>query len=90
MIDVAGQLQRTQWATEDFAKANSKLVARIGFRQAPAPELPGKVKAQQDARRVDIDLVPTGTDAFSAGIDQKLRVPLAADYTDVLPDPSTI
>ena len=55
------------------------------FRQAPAPELPGKIKAQQDAGRVDIDLVLTGTDALSAGIDQKLWIPIATDYAAELP-----
>ena len=90
VIDVAGQLQLTQRAMEDFAKANPKLVAKIGFSQAPAPELPGKLKAQQDAGRVDIDLVLTGTDALSAGIDQKLWVPVVADYAGVLPDLASI
>jgi putative spermidine/putrescine transport system substrate-binding protein len=75
---------------EDFAKANPKLVSKIGFSQAPAPELPGKLKAQQDAGRVDIDLVLTGTDALSAGIDQKLWVPVVADYAGVLPDLASI
>jgi putative spermidine/putrescine transport system substrate-binding protein len=90
VIDVAGQLQLTQRAMEDFAKANPKLVSKIGFSQAPAPELPGKLKAQQDAGRVDIDLVLTGTDALSAGIDQKLWVPLVTDYAGVLPNLSEI
>ena len=79
VIDVAGQLQLTQGAIEAFAKANPKLVSKIAFAQAPAPELPGKLKAQQAAGRVDIDLVLTGTDGLSAGIDQKLWVPLVAD-----------
>jgi putative spermidine/putrescine transport system substrate-binding protein len=90
VIDVAGQLQLTQRAMEDFAKANPRLVSRIGFSQAPAPELPGKIKAQQAAGRVDIDLVLTGTDALSAGIDQKLWVPLVADYAGELPKLSEI
>ena len=90
VIDVAGQLQLTQRAMEDFAKANPKLVSKIGFSQAPAPELPGKLKAQQAAGRVDIDLVLTGTDALSAGIDQKLWVPVVADYAGVLPDLASI
>ena len=90
VVDVAGQLQLTQRAMEDFAKANPTLVSKIGFSQAPAPELPGKLRAQQDAGRVDIDLVLTGTDALSAGIDQKLWVPLATDYAAMLPDLSTI
>ena len=85
VIDVAGQLQLTQGAMEAFAKANPKLVSKIAFSQAPAPELPGKLKAQQAAGRVDIDLVLTGTDGLSAGIDQKLWVPLVADYGAELP-----
>jgi len=60
VIDVAGQLQLTQGAMEAFAKANPKLLSKIVFSQAPAPELPGKLKAQQAAGSVDIDLVLTG------------------------------
>ena len=85
VIDVAGQLQLTQGAMEAYAKANPKLVSKISFSQAPAPELPGKIKAQQDAGRVDIDLVLTGTDGLAAGIDQKLWVPLVTDYAAALP-----
>ena len=85
VIDVAGQLQLTQAAMDAFAKANPKLVSKISYAQAPAPELPGKLKAQQSAGRVDIDLVLTGTDGLSAGIDQSLWVPLVNDYGSVLP-----
>ena len=52
---------------DDFVKANPKLVSKISYSQAPAPELPGKIKAQQDAGRLDIDLVLIGTDVLSAG-----------------------
>ncbi len=90
VVDVAGQLQLTQRAMEDFAKANPKLVSKIGFSQAPAPELPSKIKAQQNAGQVDIDLVLTGTDALAAGIDQKMWVPLASDYASALPDLAAI
>ena len=85
VIDVAGQLQLTQAAMDAFAQANPKLVSKISYAQAPAPELPGKLKAQQSAGRVDIDLVLTGTDGLSAGIDQSLWVPLVNDYGSVLP-----
>lgn len=91
VVDVAGQLQLTQRAMDNFAKANPSLVSKISYSQAPAPELPGKIKAQQAANRVDIDLVLTGTDALSAGIDQNLWIPLAGgDYSDVLPDLTSI
>ena len=76
IVDVAGNLALTQKAIENYRKAKPNLVSRITFTKAPAPELPGKIKAQQDASRVDIDLVLTGTDALSAGIDQKLWVEL--------------
>ena len=89
-IDVAGQLQLTQAAIENFVRANPKLVSRVNFSQAPAPELPGKLKAQQSAGRVDIDLVMTGTDGLSAGIDLNLWVPLVTDYAAQLPDLNSI
>jgi putative spermidine/putrescine transport system substrate-binding protein len=42
---------------EGFVKTNPNMVSRIAFSQAPAPELPSKLKAQQAAGRADIDLV---------------------------------
>ena len=86
VVDVAGQLQLTQRAMDTFAKANPKLVSKITYSQAPAPELPGKIKAQQAAGAVDIDLVLTGTDGLAAGIDQKLWIPIATDYAAALPN----
>jgi putative spermidine/putrescine transport system substrate-binding protein len=85
VVDVGGQLQLTQGAMDAFAKANANLVSKITYSQAPAPELPGKIKAQQAANSVDIDLVLTGTDALSAGIDQGLWVPVVTDYATALP-----
>lgn len=90
VIDVGGQLQLTQEAVESFVRANPKLVSKVNFSQAPAPELPGKIKAQQAAGRVDIDLVMTGTDGLSAGIDQNLWIPLVSDYAAQLPELKSI
>src|ERR1700754_4211851 len=86
VIDVAGQLQLTQAAMDGFAKANPKLVSKITYTQATAPQLPAKLKAEQAAGQMDIDLVLTGTDGLSAGIDQNLWVPLVTDYASVLPN----
>ncbi len=86
VVDVAGQLQLTQRAMDTFAKANPKLVSKITYSQAPAPELPGKIKAQQSAGAVDIDLVLTGTDGLAAGISQDLWIPIVTDYASALPD----
>src|SRR5689334_23434119 len=71
IVDVAGNLALTQKAIENYRRAKPNLVSRITFTKAPAPELPSKIKAQQQANRVDMDLVLTGTDALSAGIDQR-------------------
>ena len=86
IVDVAGNLALTQEAIEAYRDKNPKLVSKITFTKAPAPELPGKLKAQQAAGRVDIDLVLTGTDALSAGIEQKLWIPIAAEYAAKLPN----
>jgi putative spermidine/putrescine transport system substrate-binding protein len=84
-VDVAGNLALTQKAIEAYRDNNPKLVAKINFSKAPAPELPGKIKAQQDAGRVDIDAVLTGIDALSAGVDQKLWIPIATEFAPKLP-----
>jgi putative spermidine/putrescine transport system substrate-binding protein len=86
IVDAAGNLQLTQRGFEAYRKARPNLVSRISFTQAPAPEIPGKLKAQQDAGRVDIDMVLVGNDALAAGIEQKLWVPLLSEYKTKLPN----
>ncbi len=85
IVDVAGNLQLTREGFENFRKANPGRVSRITYTSAPAPEIPGKLRAQQDAGRVDIDLVLGGNDALAAGIDQKLWAPLYPDHASKLP-----
>ncbi|MBM6593190.1 extracellular solute-binding protein [Microvirga pudoricolor] len=87
IIDVAGNLQLTQVAIERFARENPKLVSRLTFSRAPSPELPGKLKAQQDANKVDIDLVLTGPGAMSDGIQQGLWVDVWKSHAASLPKP---
>jgi len=86
IVDVAGNLALTQPAFQNYAKAKPNLVSKFNFTKAPAPELPGKIKAQQEANRVDIDLVLTGLDGLSAGIEQKLWVELLPAYAAALPN----
>jgi putative spermidine/putrescine transport system substrate-binding protein len=85
IIDVAGNLALTQKAFEAYRAAKPNLVSKFTFTKAPAPELPGKLKAQQDAGRVDIDMVLTGTDALAAGLDQKLWIDLLGQHAASLP-----
>ena len=90
IIDVAGNLQLTQAAIERFARENPKLVSRISFSRAPSPELPGKLKAQQQANKVDIDLVLTGPGAMSDGLQQGLWVDVWKSYPGSLPKPEEV
>ncbi|KWH49927.1 ABC transporter substrate-binding protein [Burkholderia anthina] len=85
IVDVAGNLQLTQKAIEAFKEKNPNLVATVTFTNAPAPQLPGKIKAMQAAGRADIDLVLTGTDALAAGIEQNLWQKLLPDNAAALP-----
>ncbi|MBR8234392.1 extracellular solute-binding protein [Burkholderia sp. AU42008] len=85
IVDVAGNLQLTQKAIEAFKEKNPGLVASVTFTNAPAPQLPGKIKAMQAAGRSDIDLVLTGTDALAAGIEQNLWQKLLPDNAAALP-----
>ncbi|OJA46724.1 ABC transporter substrate-binding protein [Burkholderia ubonensis] len=85
VVDVAGNLQLTQKAIEAFREKNPNLVANVTFTNAPAPQLPGKIKAMQAAGRSDIDLVLTGTDALAAGIEQNLWLKLLPDKAGALP-----
>jgi putative spermidine/putrescine transport system substrate-binding protein len=85
VVDVAGNLALSQKAIDAYRRARPNLVSKISFTKAPAPELPGKIKAQQDAGRVDIDVVLTGTDALAAGLQQQLWAELLPAHADALP-----
>ena len=85
VIDVAGDLQISQPAIEKFQKEHPDLVGRFIFTKATAPELAGKLKAQQQAGRVDIDFVLTGNDALAAGMEQNLWLEIFPKYADRFP-----
>ena len=85
IVDVAGDLQLTQKGFEAFKAKYPNLVGNITYTNAPAPELPGKIKAMQAAGRSDIDLVLTGTDALAAGIEQNLWIRLLPDQAATFP-----
>ena len=86
VVDAAGNLQLSRPAFDAYAKAHPDLVAGFTFTSAPSPEIPGKLKAQQNANRVDIDLVIIGPDNMSPGIEQKILMPLLPQYAAKLPD----
>jgi putative spermidine/putrescine transport system substrate-binding protein len=86
VIDVAGDLQVSQAALERFAETRPDLVAKFVFTQSTAPELAGKLMAQQAAGRVDIDFVLTGNDALAAGMKQGLWTAILPKYASLFPN----
>ena len=86
VLDVAGNLQLTQKAIDRYTDEHPDVVDRITYTTATAPELAGKVKAQQRANRLDIDLVLTGTDGLSAGIAQNLWLKLLPNLEAKFPN----
>jgi putative spermidine/putrescine transport system substrate-binding protein len=90
IVDAAGNLALTQPAFDNYRKANPELVSRIAFTKAPAPELPGKIKAQQAANRVDIDMVIIGPDALSAGLADDIYYDVIGQQAKALPDLKSI
>lgn len=83
IVDVAGNLALTQKAIKSYRRARPGVVSRFAFTKAPAPELPAKISAQQQAGSMDIDLVLTGTDALSAGLSQGLWLDLTPYFGDL-------
>lgn len=86
VLDVAGNLALTQKAFDDYRQAHPQLVSRFVFTKATAPEVPAKVMAQQNANRVDIDIILTGTDALAAGLEQGLWLRILPDYAAKFPN----
>src|SRR5438309_2507154 len=86
IVDVASDLALTQDAIEAYQKKHPQVVSKIDSTKAPAPELPGKLKALQGTGRSDIDLVLTGTDFLAAGIDQGLLIKLLPEYASKFPN----
>ncbi|MER5689578.1 extracellular solute-binding protein [Streptomyces sp. NPDC002205] len=89
VLDVAGNLQLTQGMIDEFVKENPKVISRITYSNAPAPDLVGKIKAQQGAGRVDIGLVLTGVDGMAAGAEQGLWQKVLPAHADRLSNMKT-
>ena len=85
VADVGGGLVLLQDAIERYRAQHPTIVEKFTFTKAPAPELPGKLKAMQAAGRSDIDLVLGGTDILAAGIDQGLWIRILPDHADTFP-----
>jgi ABC-type uncharacterized transport system YnjBCD substrate-binding protein len=86
VLDIAGNLQLTKGMIENFVKANPDIVSGVNYSTSPAPDMAGKLKAQQQAGQVQTSLVLTGTDGLSAGISQNLFTKITPDFDSRFPD----
>jgi putative spermidine/putrescine transport system substrate-binding protein len=89
ILDVAGDLALTQGMIDDFVKNNPNVVSKVTYQKATAPELVGKIKAQQNANRVDITMVLTGVDGLASGRSQNVWMDLLTKYKSRLPGMDT-
>jgi putative spermidine/putrescine transport system substrate-binding protein len=85
VLDVAGNLQLTQGMIDEFVTANPDVVSKVNYTKSTAPDMPGKLKAEQNAGRSQTHLVLTGTDGLAAVIDQKLALKVLPDHEDRFP-----
>ncbi len=85
IIDCGGDLNSTKVIIENYQKANPQKIKEIKTQLAPAPEVPAKIKAQQDAGRIDINLVLTGQDAGSVLAANNQLVKLFPTYDKMFP-----
>lgn len=86
VIDVAGGQVLAQGMFDDYVKSHPNVVSKVTFTKATAPELPAKIKAQQQGGNVQYDIVLTGSDGLSAGVEQGIWVQLTPNYEQKFPN----
>ena len=84
ILDVAGNQKLTGVMVDAFVAEHPDIISAVTWESAGAPDLVGTIKPQVDSGSLSIDLVMTGNDGLSAGIEQGLWVPVVADYSDRL------
>lgn len=82
IIDVAGNLQLTQPMIDAYVEANPDKVSSVNYDEAPSPDLAGRIQAEQQGGNVQTDLVLTGNDGLSAGIEFELWEEIVPAYEE--------
>jgi putative spermidine/putrescine transport system substrate-binding protein len=85
VLDGAGNLALTQPIFDNYRKAKPHLVSKINFTKAPQPEIASKLKAQQAANRVDIDLCGLGSSGVALGMAEGVYMQLLPAFANALP-----
>jgi putative spermidine/putrescine transport system substrate-binding protein len=86
ILDIAGNLQLTKGMIENFVKANPNIVKNVTYTTAPAPDMAGKLQAEQQGGHATTSLVLSGTDGLSAGISKHLLTKITPDFDSRFPD----
>jgi putative spermidine/putrescine transport system substrate-binding protein len=85
ILDVAGNLQLTQGMIDEFAAEHPDIVSKVNYTKATAPEMPGKLQAEQRGGSSQTHLVLTGTDGLASVIEQELVLKLLPDFSSRFP-----
>jgi len=85
ILDVAGNLQLTQGMIDEFVAENPDIVSKVNYTKATAPEMPGKLLAEQRGGSSQTHLVLTGTDGLASVIEQELVLNLLPDFKSRFP-----
>jgi putative spermidine/putrescine transport system substrate-binding protein len=80
IVDVAGDLQIVQPMIESYMRHFPHRLAAVNFETGDATEIAGKLKAQEDAGKLQIDLLLTGNDALVPATEQGLLTKIFPDY----------
>lgn len=85
ILDIAGNLQLTKGMIENFVKAHPNIIKDVTYTSAPAPDMAGKLQAQQQGGNVTTGLVLSGTDGLSAGIAQGVLTKVLPKFSSRFP-----
>jgi len=85
ILDVAGNLQLTQGMIDEFVERHADVVSKVNYTKATAPDMPGKLQAEQRGGSSQTHLVLTGTDGLASVIEQELVLTLLPDFATRFP-----
>ena len=80
LVDVAGDLAVVQPMIENYMRRYPNRLAAVNFETGDATEVAGKLKAQQTAGKLQIELLLTGNDALAPAIEMGLLTKIFPDY----------
>lgn len=80
-LDIAGQDQLVKGIFENYKKAYPNRLKDFKIEKATSPEMPAKIKAQQDAGNIQTSIVLTGLDGMAAGVELGIFESLTPKYS---------